>query len=214
MSLGSGVAVVSLGIDTDAFRRAIFGNPAQDHDVVRRWIFILVLVLAFDGAALWFWRQHKERRFNPLIREAALKYQLPPALVKAVIWKESDFDPNAVGKAGEIGLMQLMDEAAHEWAGSMHLTGFAHEHVFDPRTNTLAGAYYLSKVMRRYPTTDDPVTYALADYNAGRGNVLKWMTGPARTNSAAFRAQIGFPSTRAYVDAIRQRYAEYRTDFR
>ena len=214
MSLGSGVAVVSLGIDTDALRRAIFRNPAQGHDVVRRWIFILVLVLAFDGAALWFWRQHKERRFNPLIREAALKYQLPPALVKAVIWKESDFDPKAVGKAGEIGLMQLMDEAAHEWAGSQHLSGFVHEHVFDPRTNTLAGSYYLSKLLRRYPTTDDPVTYALADYNAGRGNVLKWMTGAARTNSAAFRSQIGFPSTRAYVEAITQRYAEYRGEFR
>lgn len=180
----------------------------------RRWIVCLVLLLALDGGALWCWRWHKERRYDGLIRDAARRYQLPPALVKAVVWRESDFDPNVVGKAGEIGLMQLMDEAAHEWAGAQHLTSFAHEQVFDPRTNTLAGSYYLAKLLRRYPGTDDPVTYALADYNAGRGNVLKWMTGPAKTNSAAFRNQIGFPSTRAYVEAITRRYAEYRLEFR
>ncbi len=180
----------------------------------RRWIVCLVLVLALDGGAFWCWRWQKERRYDSLIRDAARRYQLPPALVKAVVWRESDFDPKVVGKAGEIGLMQLMDDAAHEWAGSQRLPSFTHEQVFDPRTNTLAGAYYLAKLLRRYPATDDPVTYALADYNAGRGNVLKWMTGAARTNSAAFRNQIGFPSTRAYVEAITQRYAEYRSDFR
>ena len=130
------------------------------------------------------------------------------------MWKDSNFDPAAVGKAGEIGLMQLMDAAAHEWAGALKLPAFAHEHVFDPGTNTLAGCYYLAKLLRRYPATDNPLPYALADYNAGRGNVLKWMTGPAKTNSAAFLAQMDFPTTRAYIAAITERYARYRTEFR
>jgi soluble lytic murein transglycosylase len=182
--------------------------------MTRRWITCLLLVIAFDFGALWYWRWRKEQRFDDLIRAAAHQYQLPPALVKAVVWRESDFDPRSVGKAGEIGLMQLMDEAAHEWAGSMRLAHFAHEDVFDPRTNTLAGSYYLAKLLRRYTGTDDPLPYALADYNAGRGNVLKWMTGPARTNSTAFLNQVGFPSTRAYVQAITGRYAEYRREFR
>jgi len=64
--------------------------------------------------------------------------------------------------------------------------------------------------LRHYSQTDNPLPYALAEYNAGRGNVLKWLDGQAATNSAAFLAQIGFPSTRAYVLAVSDRYQYYR----
>jgi len=43
---------------------------------------------------------------------------------------------------------------------------------------------HLGKLLGRYLQTDDPVPYALADYNAGRANVLRWLTGSATTNSA------------------------------
>ncbi len=179
----------------------------------RRWLFWFLLFVGLDVSAFFFWCYRQEHRFDAPIRRAAARYGVSPALVKAVVWRESNFDPTAVGKAGEIGLMQLMDDAAHEWAGATRLTEFAHEHVFDPGTNTLAGSYYLAKLLRRYAATDNPLPYALSDYNAGRGNVLKWMAGPARTNSAAFVAQIGFPSTREYVAAITERYAKYRAEF-
>ena len=55
--------------------------------------------------------------------------------------------------------------------------------------------------------------YALADYNAGRGNVLKWMKGNAVTNSAAFIGQIGFPSTRDYVRAVQRQRLKYAGQF-
>jgi soluble lytic murein transglycosylase len=107
--------------------------------------------------------------------------------------------------------MQLQEEAAREWSGAEHLRGFEHEHCFDPGTNTLAGAWYLRKLLRRYAQTDNPRPYALADYNAGRGNVLKWNQGAAATNSAAFIEQIGFPGTRDYVRSVMRRYAHYRS---
>ena len=104
--------------------------------------------------------------------------------------------------------------AAREWADAEHLPGFEHEHCFDPGTNTLAGTWYLGKLLRRYAQTDDPLPYALADYNAGRGNVLKWNQGAAATNSAAFIEQIGFPGTRDYVRSVMRRYARYQPVFR
>src|SRR6266487_562064 len=85
----------------------------------------------------------------------------PIALVKAVVWRESRFNPNARGAAEEIGLMQLREEAAREWAEAEHVHGFAHEHCFDPVTNTLAGTFYLKKLLKRYRQADDPVPYAL-----------------------------------------------------
>jgi soluble lytic murein transglycosylase len=73
----------------------------------------------------------------------------------------------------------------------------------------LAGTWYLAKLLRRYAATDDPVPFALADYNAGRANVLRWMQGDARQRANAFRAAIGFGSTRRYVDQVLARRAHY-----
>jgi len=170
-----------------------------------RWI-VLALVVVANMAAYRVWRHRTEHRFDGPIRDAARRYGLPPELVRAVIWQESRFDPDARGSAGELGLMQLMEDAALEWATASRIPGFAHAQALDPVTNTLAGSYYLAKLLRRYTHTDDPLPYALADYNAGRGNVLRWMQGPAATNSAAFRRAITFPGTLRYVDAITQRY--------
>jgi len=64
-------------------------------------------------------------------------------------------------------------------------------------------------LMLRYQPADNPIPYALADYNAGRSNVLKWRTGSAVTNSAAFVGRIGFPGTRAYVRSVMRRYEQY-----
>jgi soluble lytic murein transglycosylase len=155
-----------------------------------------------------------ERSQDGPIRAAAQRYGVQPALVKAVVWRESRFNPRARGRAQEIGLMQLQETAAQEWADAEGLGRFEHEHCLDSRTNTLAGAWYLRKLLRRYTRTDDPLPYALADFNAGRANVLKWNYGRGATNSAAFIEQIGFPATKAYVKAVVARYNGYRASFR
>jgi soluble lytic murein transglycosylase len=170
---------------------------------------IFGLLVAIGIVAYWAclnWRQH---RFDSDIATAARRYDLDPALVRAVIWRESRFDPDARGRAGELGLMQIREAAAMEWANAEHIKSFDHADCLDPATNVLAGAYYLKKVSRHYIHADDPIPYALAEYNAGRGNVLKWLGGSAATNSAAFIGQIGFPGTKAYVLAILDRRDYY-----
>jgi soluble lytic murein transglycosylase len=109
--------------------------------------------------------------------------------------------------------MQLQEAAAQEWADEEHIPKFDHKQCFDARTNTLAGTWYLRKLLKRYSHTDNALPYALADYNAGRNNVLRWKTGIAVTNSTAFVKQIRFPRTRAYVEAVIRRYEVYRPVF-
>jgi soluble lytic murein transglycosylase len=164
--------------------------------------------------AYWWWQGRLERSQDGPIRAAARRYGVEPALIKAIVWRESHFHPLVRGRAEEIGLMQLQEEAAREWASAEHLPDFLHEHCFDPGTNTLAGTWYMRKLLRRYVQTDNPLPYALADYNAGRGNVLKWNRGAAATNSDAFTGQIGFPGTRDYVKSVMRRYAHYQPQFR
>ena len=116
--------------------------------------------------------------------------------------------------------MQLREEAAHqdvaaqEWADAERLDRFEHEHCLDALTNVLAGTWYLKKLLKRYQQTDNPVPYALADYNAGRGNVLKWVNAAGATNSAVFLEQIAFPGTREYVESVMRQREKYASIFR
>jgi soluble lytic murein transglycosylase len=159
----------------------------------------------------WWWERGRlERSQDQRIQAAALRYQIDPALVKAVVWRESRFQPAVQGRAGEIGLMQLREDAAQEWADAERIGAFEHAHCFDPLTNVMAGTFYLAKLLKRYVRTDNPAAYALADYNAGRGNVVRWNNGEAATNSAVFLQQITYPATRDYIISVldrRQRYA-------
>ena len=161
----------------------------------------------------WFWKVRPQHRYDEFIRLAGRRYNLEPALIKAVIWQESKFDPYVRGRAGEIGLMQVREPAAFEWADAEKLRGFNHEEITDPQKNILCGSFYLSKVMKRYTNTDNPIPYALADYNAGRTHVLRWNKGAAKTNSAAFLAQMDFPGTRQYAINVMKQYEHYKKGF-
>lgn len=177
----------------------------------RAWLLPLTAVLLLLILCTDRWRRARlESSQDRNIAAASRKYGLDPALLKAVMWRESKFNPEARGTKGEVGLMQIMEITGQEWAEAQHLASFAHASLSDPVRNIDCGAWYLQKLLPRYTRTDNPVPYALADYNAGRGNVLRWMRAEAATNSAVFVEQIGFPSTRSYVRAVMERREKYR----
>lgn len=177
-------------------------------------LFLFFLLLLGGTGAYWWYHEWREHSQDVPILAAARHYGVEPALVKAVVWRESRFNPVTRGGKGEIGLMQVLPKAAaKDWTNAERVPPLAADILLDPGTNTLVGAWYLQKLLKRYSQTDNPLPYALADYNAGRGNVLKWEHGSAVTNSAAFIEQIGFPSTKNYVRSVMRRYEHYRPIF-
>ena len=176
-----------------------------------KYALIAAVFAAINVGGWWWWRAHQlDHSQDEVIIAAASIYDMDPALIKAVIWRESRFNPDARGAAGELGLMQIRDAAAGEWAAAEGIEPFHHSHLISAKSNVLAGTWYLKRAMGRYQDTDDPVAYGLAEYNAGRSNVLKWNNDQAATNSAAFVEAIGFPSTKDYVTAIQARREKYR----
>jgi len=177
---------------------------------------LLIVWIGLDAwLARWWWLARRERRAEIHLTAAAIRYSVEPALVKAVAWQESRFREDVRGSAGEMGLMQVGRLAAEEWAAAERIRPFQHQDLLDPALNARAGTWYLAKLIRRYSRTDRPEAYALADYNAGRANVLRWIGGSAATNSAAFLETMDFRSTRAYIEAIlrqRDRYRSRRLD--
>ena len=179
----------------------------------RRLLAFLTLILCMGLIGWWRYCSWREHRFDAVIVRAAQRYGVTPALVKAVVWRESRFNPSVRGRKSEFGLMQVRAEAAGEWARAEKIGSFAPKQLFDPVTNTLAGTWYLGKLLKRYQKTDNPLPYALADYNAGRSHVLRWNKGAATTNNAAFIEQMDFPGTRNYVKTVLRRYESYRPIF-
>lgn len=99
---------------------------------------------------------------DSIFEEAAARYNLSPNLLRAVAKAESSFNPNAVSKAGAMGVMQLMPATAR----SLGVTD-----PFDARQNIMGGAKYLKENLDRF---NGNVSYALAAYNAGPNSVQKY----------------------------------------
>ena len=151
-------------------------------------------------------------QYDRLIRSVALEHHLDPMLVKAVVWRESRFDPKKRGSHGERGLMQVSERAANEWARENKIAGFNANQLFDPKTNLEAGTWYLDRAMEHWTHKSDPIPFALAEYNAGASRAQRWsrVNGPAEISEHQFLQRIDFPATRRYVESIIDRYNFYK----
>ncbi len=150
-------------------------------------------------------------QYDSLILASAATHHIDPMLIKAVVWRESRFDPKKMGSAGERGLMQVGENAAKEWARDSHIENFQVEELFDPQKNLEAGSWYLGRAMQHWQVEPDPIPFALAEYNAGASRAQRWAGGEAVVMTAdAFRENIDFPGTRRYVDKILERYRFYK----
>ncbi len=153
-------------------------------------------------------REVRDRHaLDGLLLEAGRAHGVDPRLLSAVIWKESRYQPGAVGAAGERGLMQVMEPAAREWHAATRgkETPFDPQSLFEPRTNVHAGAWYLGRAIRRWRREDDPLARALAEYNAGPSRARAWDEA-SREQSIPFREAIDIASTRAYIEDVLGRY--------
>ncbi len=159
---------------------------------------------------IFFWRYD---RYDDLIRQASERYSVAPELIKAVIWRESQFQPRKVGSQGERGLMQITEKAAVDWARAEKIQTFVPTDLFDPKVNIEAGTWYLGRALKRWSSKDDPVPFALAEYNAGLTRVQRWVQGSGRGETAGagdLQAVMDFPSTKNYIAAISARYDYYK----
>jgi soluble lytic murein transglycosylase-like protein len=121
-------------------------------------------------------------RLDRIVREAAERHQVDPALVKAVISTESGWNPQAVSRKGAVGLMQLIPETAQR---------FGVGNPYDPAQNVEAGTTYLKTLLDRY---DGDLNKSLAAYNAGEHAVDRSGGVPA------------FRETRQYVQKVTNAY--------
>jgi soluble lytic murein transglycosylase len=152
----------------------------------------------------------RQDRFDLAILAAAGENGCDPNLVKAVAWRESYFDPAIRGRDGELGLMQVRPVVGEEWAAATGSEALKAGQLADPVVSLRVGAWYLGRAVRQWSHAAEPYPLALAQYNAGRSSVLKWVEANSLADGDAFIARIQYPSTRAYVQAILAQAEKYR----
>ncbi|MGG1951208.1 lytic transglycosylase domain-containing protein [Ralstonia solanacearum] len=107
---------------------------------------------------------------EPLIRQAAHRHGVDPALVKAVIAAESGFNPQVVSPKGAIGLMQVIPETGERYGVTGDARRTLAQKLADPQINITTGVRYLSDLLRMFSGN---LQLVLAAYNAGEGAVQK-----------------------------------------
>lgn len=147
------------------------------------WALCVVLLFVCISFCMFF-----PKRYNTYVEYYCDKYNVQESLVYAIIKCESNYNPQAVSLVGATGLMQLMSSTA-EWCASRIGVGYSKEQLTDPEYNIMIGVYYLSYLSGKFGYKD-----TIASYNAGEGNVSKWI-------DAGYNG-IPFKETRVYVNKV------------
>jgi soluble lytic murein transglycosylase len=138
----------------------------------------------------WYLRARYPLEYEHIVSAHARNYDLDPALLAAVIYAESRFDPDVESPAGAVGLMQLLPDTAKGIAVRTGGEAFVVSDLRDPEINVRYGSWYLDHLRARY---DGEMRLALAAYHAGQGNVDRWLEEGGG---------IAFPETQAYVNEV------------
>jgi soluble lytic murein transglycosylase len=144
-----------------------------------------------------------------IIRQQAAEKRLDPALIAAVIYAETKFDPRP-SSAGAEGLMQLLPSTAYYLAQLSGGRSFTASDLAEPDVNVAYGSYYLRYLLDHYGGNE---MLAVAAYNGGETNVDRWEAHAESEGRQLSVQEIPFGETREYVLRVLSAQRDYRTTY-
>lgn len=144
-----------------------------------------------------------------VIREQAAAKHLDPALIAAVIYAETKFEPRT-SSAGALGLMQLLPETASFIARKSGGIRFTTADLSTPAINVAYGSWYLRYLLDHYEGNE---MLAIAAYNGGLANVDSWIAKARSEGGSLSISDIPFPETQEYVRRVLSAQQEYRAAY-
>jgi soluble lytic murein transglycosylase len=147
--------------------------------------------------------------YSDVIRQQAAEKHVDAALIAAVIYAETKYDPSP-SSAGAEGLMQILPQTAEFLARRSGATTFHISDLGTPQVNIAYGTYYLRYLLDEYRGSE---LLALAAYNGGETNVDRWIATARQDGRMLTVSGIPFPQTRAYVEKVMNKQQQYRQTY-
>lgn len=168
---------------------------------------ILLIILVYISYILICKKVIYPTKYNKYVQLAAKENNIDPYLIFAIIKQESKFNKYAVSNKEAKGLMQLLDSTAKEIAADINYINEGNIDLFDSSTNICIGVKYFKSLVDRY---DGNIHLAICAYNAGLGNVDKWMLSKDIYLDGHVNVScIPFEETRTYLTNILKYYNRY-----
>lgn len=173
-------------------------------------LLVAILLLALVLCALWLNDYMEKRKYRldypSEILASSAEFGLDPYLVAAIIHCESSNRPAVISPKGAVGLMQIMPDTGGWIAGKLGLGNFSESMLTDPAVNIRLGCWYLHYLMDRFGGVR---SHVLAAYNAGPGNLKKWLEDEAYSRDGLL-VNIPFDETSSYVERVERAYEKYK----
>ena len=190
-----GLMLVKLGRISEGMQEILDLSKRKEPQAVAQWQAIRKTSAYWHG--LFPFPYKKE------ILHYAKREKINPLLAISVMRKESTFDPEIDSHVGALGLMQIVPPTAEWVAEQIDLEDYS---LIEPKDNIKIGTWYLAHNHHRY---EDNSLLAIASYNAGTGNVNKWLDRYDINDADGFVEQIPFEETKDYVEGVFGNYWNY-----
>lgn len=160
-------------------------------------LLLLLVIVCFNAARSILYPV----KYREIVVEYSNKYNLDPNLIFAMIKAESGFDKDAVSAKNARGLMQITDRTGRWGADVLEIKDYVDESLYDPEINILIGCWYISKLLEEF---GNDLELALAAYNAGSGNVARWLSDGSISSDGTALKSVPFKETENYIKKVKK----------
>ncbi|MEO6486464.1 MAG: lytic transglycosylase domain-containing protein [Thermoanaerobaculia bacterium] len=172
-------------------------SPVLMYMAIRR-AFPKLATVEQDTVPPYFLKMYYPVKYQDDIEKYAEKNGVDPHLVMGLILQESYYNPEAKSRVGATGLMQIMPPTGKELAQRLRIP-FAASRLENPSVNIQLGTFYLRRLIDLFGGSP---YLAVASYNGGQGNVMRWRRASPGKPLDEFLESIPFPETRNYVKRV------------
>lgn len=170
-------------------------------------LFLVILIFTIFKLQNWFLKKIYKLEYSEYVYKYAEENDIDPYLIFSIIKAESNFNRNIESSSGAIGLMQLMEATAVEKANEIGQEVVVKEALFNPEINIKIGTSYYAYLIKHYNGNEH---LALAAYNAGMGNVDRWIKEGTIKEDGSDLENIPYKETNNYVRKILRNYKIYK----
>ncbi|WP_315117668.1 lytic transglycosylase domain-containing protein [uncultured Clostridium sp.] len=174
--------------------------------LIKTIIFILIIIVAIKQVPNAMKKLYP-LKYSDIVYKYSKEYDIDPYIVFSVIKAESNFKPKAVSHKSAYGLMQVTPSTGEWIAEQMEMENFTLDKLFEPEYNISMGCWYIDNLRKEFGDNMDVV---LAAYNAGRGNVQKWLQDSEHSKDSKNLHYIPFKETDKYVKKVKVNYKIYK----